>query len=166
MRILLAEDDRIPLEALKSLLTKWGHDVVACSNGLEAWQILQRDDAPTMAILDWVMPGLEGVDICRKVRELPRNEQTYLILLTGKGSEKDIVTGLEAGADDYVVKPFNREELWARVREGVRFVEIQQKLSTTISTKATLICVSLLFTLNSLSYNQDVLNGKLLHIIF
>ncbi|MBT3606290.1 MAG: response regulator [Candidatus Latescibacteria bacterium] len=128
MRILLAEDDRIPLEALKSLLTKWGHDVVACSNGLEAWQILQRDDAPTMAILDWVMPGLEGVDICRKVRELPRNEQTYLILLTGKGSEKDIVTGLEAGADDYVVKPFNREELWARVRVGVRFVEIQQKL--------------------------------------
>jgi CheY-like chemotaxis protein len=128
MKILLAEDDRIPREALKGLLEQWGQDVVVCSNGSEAWEILQRDDAPAMAILDWMMPGLEGVDVCRKVRELSRHNQTYILLLTGKGREEDIVIGLEAGADDYVIKPFNREELWARVRVGIRFLEIQQRL--------------------------------------
>ena len=127
MKILIADDNRIVREALEGTLTKWGHTVVACSNGTEAWEILQRDDAPSLAILDWVMPGLEGIEVCQKVRELSRSEQTYIILLTVKESEGDLVSGLESGADDYVVKPFDREELWARVRVGIRFLELQKK---------------------------------------
>ena len=128
MTILIADDDRLALEGLQSTLGKWGHEVVACTDGEEAWNILSHEDNPKLAILDWMMPGLEGVEVCRKVRELDRPLQIYLLLLTVKGSEEDIVSGLEAGADDYVVKPFRPDELWARVRVGIRFIELQEKL--------------------------------------
>jgi DNA-binding response OmpR family regulator len=96
---------------------------------VEAWEALQGDDAPSLAILDWMMPGMDGLELCRRIRKMPNSTPPYLILLTAKGRRADLVTGLEAGANDYVTKPFNREELRARVQVGVRMVELQQNLA-------------------------------------
>lgn len=123
MRILIAEDDPISRCMLEATLKNWGYDVIVTSNGREAWQSLQQDD-PQLAILDWMMPGLDGVQVCRKAREAPSRERIYIILLTAKGEKDDIVAGLEAGADDYVTKPFDRAELRARVDVGIRMVEL------------------------------------------
>lgn len=127
MRILVAEDDRVNRRLLEVSLAEWGHEVVLATNGLEAWEALQRDDAPSLAILDWMMPEMDGVEVCRRVRAAePR--LTYIILLTAKGQLNDVVTGLEAGADDYIVKPFDPQELRTRVQAGFRLLELQQKL--------------------------------------
>jgi len=129
VRILIAEDDPISRCMLEATLKNWGYDVIVTTNGREAWESLQQEDPPSLAILDWMMPGLDGVQVCRKVREAPSRKRIYIILLTAKGEKDDIVAGLEAGADDYVAKPFDRAELRARVNVGVRIVELQQNLS-------------------------------------
>lgn len=129
MKILIAEDEQISRHVLEATLIRWGYEVVVCADGLEAWQALQGKDAPQLAILDWMMPGMEGVEVCRKVREASDPRLLYLILLTGKDRREDLVVGLEAGADDYVAKPFDREELRARMRVGVRVLELQRKLA-------------------------------------
>lgn len=129
MRILIAEDDVVSRRLLEATLIRWGYEVIVTRNGVEAWDILQREDAPLLAILDWMMPGLDGLEVCRRLRSLQRAIPPYLIILTAKGRQEDIVTGLEAGANDYVTKPFNREELRARVRVGTRMVELQQSLA-------------------------------------
>lgn len=131
MRILIAEDDLISRRLLQSSLEKWGMDVVAVSDGEEAWKILQGDNPPPLAILDWVMPGLEGPELCRKLRE--KGLATYAILLTGKSEKEDLVAGLEAGADDFVSKPFYPLELRARVNVGARIVELQRNLAERVS---------------------------------
>ena len=130
MRILIAEDDSTSRRILEAALTKWGHDIITVADGTEAWEKLQDADAPKLAILDWMMPGIEGVEICRKLRENKKDEEqyTYLILLTSKGSKEDIVSGMEAGADDYVVKPFDMHELRVRIRAGQRIVQLQSEL--------------------------------------
>ena len=129
MRILIAEDDPVSRRMLEATLHRWGHDVIHVADGDAAWSKLQDPGAPRLAILDWMMPGLDGVEICRKVREMSPARPPYLILLTARGRKPDIVAGLEAGADDYVTKPFDREELRARVQAGARILELQDALA-------------------------------------
>ena len=101
-----------------------GYGVLVCSDGTEAWRELQREDAPRLVVLDWMMPGISGVEICRRLRCPAPSQSAYIILLTAKGLRRDIVTGLQAGADDYVTKPFNVDELRARLGVGDRVVEL------------------------------------------
>lgn len=115
MKVLIAEDDPVFRRMLESALVKWGYEVVMASNGIEAWRAFEGEDAPLLAILDWMMPGLDGVEVCRKVRAKQTPVPPYLILLTARGRSEDIVAGLGGGVDDYLTKPFNREELRARV---------------------------------------------------
>jgi sigma-B regulation protein RsbU (phosphoserine phosphatase) len=128
-RILVADDDAVSLRVLQKALEKWGHEVVLARDGTEAWQILTRPEAPQMAILDWMMPGLDGPTICQRTRAVSSITAPYLILLTARNDHADIVSGLEAGANDYVTKPFNQAELRARVRVGLRVLELQSKLA-------------------------------------
>jgi DNA-binding response OmpR family regulator len=128
MRILIAEDETVSRRLLEISLEKGGHDVVSCSDGTEAWNILQQGDAPKLAILDWMMPGMEGVEICRQARKLTHGSLLYLIVLTTKGRKEDVVEGLEAGANDYITKPFDQQELQARVQVGARVVDLQERL--------------------------------------
>jgi sigma-B regulation protein RsbU (phosphoserine phosphatase) len=132
-RILIAEDDAVSCKVLEATLTKWGYEVVVTRDGEQAWKVLQNDDAPPIAILDWMMPGTDGVEVCRRVRMLPRTPAPYVILLTAKGTKEDIVTGLEAGADDYLIKPFDRAELRARLNVGVRVLGLQHDLAQRIA---------------------------------
>jgi DNA-binding response OmpR family regulator len=132
MRILIAEDDRISRRFLEHSLASWGYDVVSTSDGDAAWAALSAADAPGLAVLDWVMPGLQGTEICQRVRQRPQDIPTYVILLTARSAKEDIVNGLRAGADDYLTKPFDAEELRARVQVGVRLLELQQRLATQV----------------------------------
>jgi diguanylate cyclase (GGDEF)-like protein len=129
MRILIAEDDPVSSRILSTTLTKWGHEVVITDDGLEAWAALQPDDAPRLAIIDWMMPGIEGPEICRRVRGDSTTESTYIILLTALRQKEEIVAGLEAGADDYLTKPFDRHELRVRLQVGARIVGLQGSLA-------------------------------------
>lgn len=128
MRLLIAEDDPVSRRLLEATLTKWGYQVIACPDGTAAWQALQRSDAPSLAILDWMMPGMDGVQVCREVRMHAREPYIYLILLTAKNQKSDIITGLEAGADDYIIKPFDANELRMRLRAGRRILDLQAEL--------------------------------------
>ena len=132
MRILIAEDDLTSRQVLEAVLKKWGHEVVSTCDGNEAWAAMQAEDAPKLAVLDWMMPGLDGVEVCRKIREQDGGNRTYVILLTALGSKQDIVTGLEAGANDYVTKPFDKDELRARINVGRRMAELQTALAAKI----------------------------------
>ena len=127
-KILVADDDSFMRSSIEALLSKWGYDLVLATNGDEAWEILQREDSPRLALLDWMMPGMNGLTLCRSVRTLNAVPYTYLILLTGKDRKEDMVSGLEAGADDYLTKPFNAYELKARLQTGERILELQQEL--------------------------------------
>ena len=130
MRILIAEDDITSRRVLETALNKWGYTVESTCDGNEAWEKLQDTDAPRLLILDWMMPGMEGIDVCEKLRtkSLANESYTYVILLTAKDEKAEIVMGIEAGADDYVVKPFDPEELRVRVRAGERIIDLQSKL--------------------------------------
>lgn len=128
MRILIADDDPVSRLILDRTLRMWGHEVTAVSNGQLAWERLNANDAPNLAILDWMMPEMEGPEVCHRVRALNRPVPTYLILLTSKDDANDVVTGLESGADDYVTKPFNRAELQSRIKVGERVTALQQGL--------------------------------------
>src|SRR5277367_3867419 len=132
MRILIAEDDVVSCHVLQALLTNWGYEVVVAHDGARAWEILQQPDAPPLAILDWMMPGKNGVDICHQVRAQERSPRPYVLMLTAKECTEDIVAGLEAGADDYVVKPFDHKELRARLLVGARILRLQAELNTRI----------------------------------
>jgi putative two-component system response regulator len=125
MKILIAEDNHLYRLALQATLTEWGYEVIAVSDGSAALAVLERADAPKVAILDWMMPGLEGVEVCRKVRALRKPEPPYLIVLTSRDGKENIVTALESGADDHIAKPFDRAELNARLRVGLRIVGLQ-----------------------------------------
>ncbi len=131
-RVLIAEDDPVSCRVLERTLRGWGHEVVVTRTGAEAWEALQDDAAPRLAVLDWMMPGLEGPEVCRRVRALARPIPTYLILLTARGDTDDVVAGLDSGADDYVTKPFDRNELRSRVRVGERVLALQQGLAERI----------------------------------
>lgn len=127
--VLIAEDDPLFRHLLQSWLVKWKYRVVAADNGDDAWSVLQQEDAPKMAILDWIMPGVDGLELCRRVRHCDSGPYRYLLLLTARDDKQDVVAGLEAGADDYLTKPFNVDELRARVRAGHRILELQDALT-------------------------------------
>jgi len=128
MRILAAEDNPVFQSMLKTLLRKWGYDAVMAQNGSEAWEILESDTAPRLAVLDWMMSGMDGVQICRRVRSANREPYIYIVLLTARTDSEDLVEGMEAGADDYLTKPFNAQELRVRIRAGKRILELQDAL--------------------------------------
>lgn len=132
MRVLIADDDPVIRRLLDATLGASGHEVVAVSDGTAAWEALTADDAPLLAVLDWVMPGLQGIEVCRRVRDLARPIPPYLILLTAMDRTEDIVAGLQAGADDYIAKPFAPDELRARVQVGARVVALQQGLAARV----------------------------------
>ena len=133
MKILIAEDDFTSRIMLAAVLKKRGHEVVETTNGLEAWETMQQPDTPRMAILDWMMPGMDGVEVCRNIRTLKTDQPPYVIMLTSKLETEDVVAGLEAGADDYIAKPYAATELHARVEVGRRMIEIQAQLAGKIS---------------------------------
>jgi two-component system, cell cycle response regulator len=128
MKVLIADDSATSRAMLRSVLTRWGYDVVMAENGKEALDILAKDDPPPMAVLDWVMPELTGPEVCRRVRETLREPYTYILLLTSKNTKGETVEGLEAGADDYIVKPFDQHELQVRLRAGQRIIDLQLNL--------------------------------------
>ena len=128
MRILIADDDDVSLMALEAMLRKRGHTVLTAGDGAAAWQIMQDAEPPPLAILDWMMPGLDGVELCRRARAEPRLKTLYLMLLTSRGSREHLLEGLQAGANDYITKPFDRAELEARVNVGVEVVNLQTEL--------------------------------------
>ncbi|HXM36378.1 MAG TPA: diguanylate cyclase [Pyrinomonadaceae bacterium] len=129
MRILIAEDDAVSRRVLEANLRKWGHEIVVTTNGIEACRAMQAENAPRLAILDWMMPGLSGVEVCRQVREAAGTTPVYIILLTSMSRSENIVEGLEAGADDYLTKPFDHHELKVRLQTGARIVELQESLA-------------------------------------
>jgi diguanylate cyclase (GGDEF)-like protein len=128
MRILVAEDEITFRHMLNTFLTRWGYQVVIVSNGLDAWKVLQGQDRPRLALLDWMMPNMDGVEICRAVRERKPDPYIYLLLLTSRDQKQDVVEGIEAGADDYLIKPFDPQELRARIHAGERIIELQDRL--------------------------------------
>jgi CheY-like chemotaxis protein len=127
MRVLVADDDRPALTILSGLLEEWQLEVFT------AWQLLQQPQPPSLAVLDWEMPGLDGIEVCRRVRANPATAHLYLVLLTARDRRADLVAGLDAGADDYVTKPFHLDELRARVQVGIRVARLQEQLSDRIA---------------------------------
>ncbi len=128
MRVLIAEDEPISRKMLENALNSWGYEVVVTRNGQEAWKVLSRNDRPNLVILDWMMPGADGVEICRWLRSCNHQHYTYIILLTARNFEGDLLEGLESGADDYIVKPFNADELKYRLQKGQRIIEREQTI--------------------------------------
>ena len=131
VQVLIADDSPVSRRLLEAVLRGWGYSVTTVSSGSEAWEVLQRNDAPRMAILDWMMPGLSGPEVCSMVRErqnLPNGFYTYIILLTSRNEKEDLIAGMEAGADDYLVKPFDNNELKVRLGPGRRIVQLQGQL--------------------------------------
>jgi len=131
VKILVAEDDPVSRRLLEVTLRKWGYEVVTCADGQAAWEALKAPDAPQLVILDWMMPRLDGLQVCKNVRnpdERPAEPYVYIILLTAKSQKTDMVTGLEAGADDYLTKPFDAQELRMRLRAGRRILDLLDEL--------------------------------------
>ncbi len=127
--ILLADDDPICRRLVQKRLADWGYHVIAAEDGQKAWEAIEcSEPAPSLVILDWLMPGINGIDLCRKIRERQQNSYQYILLLSGKDEKQDVVAGLDAGADDYLTKPFDIGELRARIRSGMRILSLQQQL--------------------------------------
>ncbi len=133
MKVLVAEDDLVSQHVLVTVLENWGYEVDAVDDGRKAWQILQNEDRPMLAILDWMMPEMSGVDVCRQLREIKTDTPTYVIMLTALTTKDHIVEGLEAGANDYVAKPFDMAELKARLHVGQRVIDLQTALSDRVN---------------------------------
>jgi DNA-binding response OmpR family regulator len=129
MKILIAEDDLTSRIMLESIIGKWSFEVVSVDDGQKAWDMLRQQEAPPIAVLDWEMPGIDGPELCRRIKLLTRDNPIYIILLTGRGSKQDLVLGLDAGADDYVTKPFDNNELRARLKVAERLVNAQLSLN-------------------------------------
>lgn len=125
--VLLADDDPLTRRLVGSALVSWGYSLELAKDGNEAWAALTRPESPSLAVIDWIMPGLDGLEICRRLRQ-QRGSYVYVLLLTAKSDKADLLVGLDAGADDYMRKPFELEELQARLRTGVRILRLEQEL--------------------------------------
>lgn len=126
MKILIAEDNAVSRSLLKKVLVKQGHMVLAAENGIKAWELFQENNV-NMVITDWIMPEMDGVTLCKKIRSLANESYTYVIILTAKDQKEDLVEVFNAGADDYIAKPFDPHELKARIKTGARIVELEIK---------------------------------------
>jgi len=133
MKVLIAEDDRVTGEILARTLQRLGHETMIVGDGARALEVLSETTAPTLGILDWMMPEIDGPDVCRRVRLERPDANMYLLLVTARETRTDVVAGLDAGADDYIIKPFDPEELRARVAVGVRVLALQQKLAERVA---------------------------------
>lgn len=129
MRILIAEDDATSRLLLERTLLQWDYEVITTKNGTEAWEILQGEQPPNLAIFDWMMPDIDGVEVCRRARALDTLSHLYVIMLTTRDTKEDLAEALDAGADDFISKPFNRKELQARINVGARMLNLQMTLS-------------------------------------
>jgi phosphoserine phosphatase RsbU/P len=133
VRLLVAEDDRVTAELLGRTLARWGYQPILVADGSQAWEQLRTSTLPTLAILDWMMPEIDGPEICRRARaELPLANM-YLLIVTARETRGDVIAGLTAGADDYIIKPFDPEELQARVAVGMRVLSLQQTLTRQVA---------------------------------
>lgn len=132
MKILIAEDDFTSRSVLTTILTRRGYEVTETVDGMQALKAMEKPDAPRLVILDWMMPEMDGIEVCRRIRAIETQWPPYIIILTTKGEKTDIIQGLETGADDYLAKPYNGSELLARVNVGRRMIEIQMKLQKKI----------------------------------
>jgi diguanylate cyclase (GGDEF)-like protein len=128
MRVLIAEDDAVIRRLLETFLSRWGYEVVTTLDGGVAWEILRSEGAPRLALLDWMMPVMDGVEVCRAVRSREGSGYTYILLLTSRDDRKDLLEGLDSGADDYLTKPFHPDELRARIRAGKRILDLENRL--------------------------------------
>ncbi len=133
MRALIADDDRIATEILSKALQRMNIDVAVANDGGAAWELLTTGDGPSLAIIDWMMPTVDGLELCRRIRQDAARAHMYVILLTGRDDRKDVVAGLDAGADDYIVKPFDPDELRARVQVGIRVLNLQERLADRVA---------------------------------
>ncbi|MDQ6911336.1 MAG: response regulator [Verrucomicrobiota bacterium] len=131
MKVIVADDDPISREILSTLLTKWGYQTLITRDGREAMEALRAQTSPAIALLDWMMPGIDGIEVCQRVREA--GKPVYILLLTSRSGKEQVVEGLNAGADDYLIKPFDPDELQARIRVGVRILELQVTLSARVT---------------------------------
>lgn len=136
MKILMVENDPVSRRLLESFLSGWGYEVQIATNGSEAWEILQNPDAPNLLVSDWMMPEMDGLELCRRIRATGKSGYTYFIILTAKGKKEDIVKGLEAGADDFLVKPYSQEELKCRIRIGERILNLEGRILELANTDA------------------------------
>ncbi|PKN18831.1 MAG: response regulator [Deltaproteobacteria bacterium HGW-Deltaproteobacteria-6] len=132
MRLLIADDDANTINLLRKYLTQWNYDVVTAGNGLEALEIIKGENSPEIIILDWLMPGMDGIEVIRNVRQMKSSSPPYIILFTVRDEKGAIIEGLDAGADDYVTKPFDKDEFHARIRVGERYVRLQNALAQRI----------------------------------
>ena len=132
MRILVAEDDRVTATLLTSLLHPWGYDVVVAHDGPAAVATFENNPTVQLVLLDWMLPGIDGPEVCRRIHRVRGDRPTYVVLLTSRGAPADVVTGLDAGADDYLVKPFDFNELRARLHAGTRILDLQERLGSKI----------------------------------
>src|SRR4051812_28549127 len=133
MRAVIADDDPVTTTILSNALRGWGIDVVCAHDGLSAWTLLTTGPAPELAIVDWMMPGMDGIELCRRIRQEPALSAMYVLLLTGRSGRDDLVEGLDAGADDYMMKPIDTEELRARVQVGARVGTLQTRLTDQVN---------------------------------
>jgi DNA-binding response OmpR family regulator len=127
MKVLVAEDNPVFQVTLENLLTSWRYEVILASDGEQAWKILADGNGPRLAVIDWFIPGLDGLELCRRIRKLPALPYTYIVLLTGKDQPGDVAQGIEAGADDYIRKPFNHLELQARLFAASRILGVMNR---------------------------------------
>jgi phosphoserine phosphatase RsbU/P len=133
MRILIADDDPVTSYRLKGLAETWGYEVSTTADGTATLDALERGDAPRLVLLDWVMPGIGGPQICEAVRRRDGGDAIYIIMLTARHTREDMVAGFDAGVDDFLVKPFDADELRGRLKAGARIVDLQQRLANNIS---------------------------------
>jgi phosphoserine phosphatase RsbU/P len=131
--VLVAEDDPTSLKVLMIMLQRWGHEAISTINGSQAWEAIQRHDCPDLLILDWMMPGIDGLELCQRTRALEREIPPFILLLTALDRKGDVVKGLEAGANDYVTKPFNSGELRARLQVGLQMTALQRTLTQRVA---------------------------------
>lgn len=135
MKVLLADDDRISRSVVKTLLLGWGYEVLEAIDGIQAWEILKEEVSPQLVLLDWMMPGIDGLELCRRLRQSDNSTYRYIILLTGRDTKEDLIGGLNAGADDYITKPFLPKELEVRLRVGKRILNLQHSLNEALKTQ-------------------------------
>jgi two-component system, cell cycle response regulator len=156
MKICIADDDPMHRGLLEDMLTEWGYEVIATADGEAAWHVFEQPDAPQLALLDWRMPGLDGLQVCRRLRQRPNGHYVYVILVTAWGGKQDLIEGLHAGADEYLIKPYEPLELQARISVGRRLITVQNDL---IAAHKALVCQATRDSLTGLWNRRAILES-------